>query len=130
MMPNYHQSHTSQNHINAMKMAVSELSKLDFVVSSYVDDWGRFSNFSVFVTVKMDQKYNPRSWRNLFVYQDKMGLRKIKNLILTSLKKEFPELKFQIRKAETEKGSDTYNLDVDFYAYDAASNTFPTRIPV
>lgn len=129
MMPNYHESRTPQEHIDAVKAAVADLKKFDFVVTSHVDDWGRFSNFSVFITVKMVNKHNPRNWRGSLVLQDPQGLQKIKSAILESLKTKVPGIKVKIRKAEKEKGSNTYNLDVDFFAYDAASNTFPEKMP-
>ena len=124
MMPNYHESRTPQTHIDAVKTAMQSLEQLSFVRSAWADDWGRFSNFSLFVEVGTSQfnRYMKRSP----VLQDPKGLAKLKKALLAELTPRFPDQEVRIRSTSREGG--TYSLDLDFYAFDESSNTFPGKL--
>lgn len=126
MMPNYHESRTPQGHIDSMKSAVEDVKELYCVHAAHVDDWGRFSNFSIFVTVDVRASYRGRN--HVTHLTDRQSLVKIKKKLMESLAISEPEIRVNIRSTQRNEG--TYNLDVDFYKYSPESNTFPEKMPV
>lgn len=127
MMANYHQSRTDSGHVEAMREAMKAVEQLDFVTSAYVDDWGRFSNFSTFVAVKTKRKHDHRSWRRKeqVVLAEPLGLAKIKKQILQAIRERFPKAQLTF---SADRRDGCYNLDVDFYQFDPESNSFPELV--
>lgn len=127
MMSNYASSRTPEAHVAAVRAAMAKVAKLPFVKQAWVDDWGRYSNFSCFATVATAARYGRARGGRYTTLAEPQGLLKIKAAILESLREAFPD-EGKVRIRSVSRNGDCYNLDIDFYVYDAETNTFPERL--
>lgn len=119
---------TPSNHIEEMKsIAESIMQNNDFITSAHVDDWGRYSNFTLIIAVK------PESW-------NKGTTRKLNGIVVNALKAfntssmlrdTFPPE--AIRRYDQFEGktkivgyhADFWKFDIDYNYFNIETNTFP-----
>ena len=116
---------TPIEHIDAMKSIAQEIeANHAFVSSAHIDDWGRYSNFTLIIEVK------PEAW-------NKGTTRKLNGVVRKAIEKSGSHLRDTfppeaIRKWDNieEKSrivgyhADFWKFDIDYHHYDPTSNSF------
>lgn len=116
---------TPSNHIEEIK-SIAQLIEddNDFITSAHIDDWGRYSNFTLIIEVK------PEAW-------NKGTTRKLNSIVKKAIKKSGSHLRDTfppeaIRKWDNIEGkssivgyhADFWKFDIDYNEYNSTTNTF------
>jgi hypothetical protein len=116
---------TPIEHIDAIKSIAQEIeANHAFVSSAHIDDWGRYSNFTLIIEVK------PESW-------NKGTTRKLNGVVKKAIEKSGSHLRDTfppeaIRKWDNLEGksyivgyhADFWKFDIDYNEYNSTTNTF------
>lgn len=108
---------TSDEQVEEMKALAEALHQNPMVACSWIDDWGRFGNFTLILT--------PTEW-------DRSSTNRLKGLVRRALKDSKAKLRQVFppeRTGKTWDGKTEYNVnfwkfDIDFQAYDLENNSF------
>ena len=114
-------NNTPQDHIDAMKAFAEGLMEDPRIKEAYIDDWGRFSNFTLIVV--------PERWEH-------STSNILKGIVRRALKARgeaahlrqmfAPEFVGNNYRGERMYHCKFWKFDVDFLHYDQSSNTFPS----
>lgn len=111
---------TTDAQISAMKQLASKLEEEQLVKSAYIDDWGRFGNFTLMVT--------PREHDRSTTSRLKALVRKMlpKGAMLREVFGPDPirERDWNGRMRVVGYSRKSWNFDIDYMHYDVASNSF------
>lgn len=106
---------TPPEHIQSIRTLVERIQQHPpaLVRSIVLDDWGRYSNFSVIVQTEARASITKRQIAALF----KPGLRHIKGAHIRAIHRN------KTRRHGIDRLS--FTVDIDFHRYDQQNNTFP-----
>jgi hypothetical protein len=114
---------TTQNQIDAIKTLCEQLKSNPSIDNAYVNDWGKFGNFDIFVVP---------------VIHDRNSTRKIKSIIKQFLTEDAKlrqafgpdaiyEYRGDLKKAvKTGYNRSYWSIDIDYQQYNTENNTFST----
>lgn len=108
---------TPQNHIDEIKKICEDISSHDYIDNCSINDWGRYSNFSIIIKPKIHNK----SSTNI-----------IKKIVKNSLKESeahirqyfSPKLQFSSLLHKQYYDTEFWTFDIDFKNFNFYTNTF------
>jgi hypothetical protein len=128
-------THTTPEMIEAAKAVAAAVAKLPHVTRAWVDDWGRFGNFSLFLNVPESALVDLRAIRRglTAAVQELAPAAKLRSVVL-------PRRKYRLvgrdrlfagwdSDGRQFAGRGEASVSLDFHRYDAATNSFPAVQP-
>ncbi len=109
-------SQTTDEQINEMKNLAIEIEKEELVSSAWIDDWGRFGNFTLMIIPKNKEKTTTTKLKKLVNKVIKGSNVKLRGYFAPDPIKERNKVVGYTRKQ--------YVFDLDYMIYDKESNSF------
>lgn len=116
-------SETTQAQIDGMRKLCEALKALPEVADASINDWGRYGNFSIFVTPRQADRHTTRrtrSWVSKALKSQNCSAH-VRQVFGPDPVTRTP---YQGRRRVIGYSRGYWEVDVDFKTYDAASNTF------
>jgi hypothetical protein len=110
---------TLEINIESMKDIADELQKQDYIKSAYIDDWGRFNNFSLVVIPSIRERTSTNKLKAIV----RRAIKKTNAHVRDCFPPEFTGLDMFGNRMYH---SNTWNFDIDYHTYSAESNVFIT----